>query len=73
MYQYQYPDYMYHHGVKGMKWGVRRANKKRSKDKAFIQDRVKLAKAYLDNSERAVKNIKKSKKNTVTKNFIIEI
>ena len=18
---YQYPDYMYHHGVKGMKWG----------------------------------------------------
>ena len=24
MYQYQYPDYMYHHGVKGMKWGVRR-------------------------------------------------
>ena len=21
---YQYPDYMYHHGIKGMKWGVRR-------------------------------------------------
>ena len=21
---YQYPDYMYHHGVKGMKWGVRK-------------------------------------------------
>ena len=59
---YQYPDYMYHHGIKGMKWGVRRANKKRAKDKAFVQDRVKLAKAYLDNSERAVKNIKKSKK-----------
>ncbi len=25
---YQYPDYMYRYGVKGMKWGVRRkANK----------------------------------------------
>ena len=21
---YRYPDYMYHHGVKGMKWGVRK-------------------------------------------------
>ena len=24
MTMYQYPDYMYHHGVKGMKWGVRK-------------------------------------------------
>lgn len=21
---YQYPDYMYHYGIKGMRWGVRR-------------------------------------------------
>ncbi len=28
---YQYPDYMYHHGVKGMKWGVRRAERKQAR------------------------------------------
>ena len=28
---YQYPDYMYHHGIKGMKWGRRRYRNKDSK------------------------------------------
>ena len=28
---YQYPDYMYHYGVKGMKWGVRRKSNKLTK------------------------------------------
>ena len=74
MTMYQYPDYLYHFGVKGMKWGVRRAEKKRARDKTSIQNKVKFAKSYLDNSEREVEYIKsKKKKNTKTLNFIIKI
>ena len=32
---YQYPDYMYHYGVKGMKWGVRKRRK--IKEKASVK------------------------------------
>ena len=34
---YQYPDYMYHYGVKGMKWGVRK--RVQSKVSSFGQNR----------------------------------
>ena len=34
---YQYHDYMYHHGVKGMRWGVRRARKKQARMEAKQQ------------------------------------
>lgn len=29
---YRYPDYMYHYGVKGMKWGMRKKYTFNSKD-----------------------------------------
>ena len=39
---YQYPDYLMHYGVKGMKWGVRRAKKKAErldrKDERYVKN-----------------------------------
>ena len=41
---YQYPDYMYHYGVKGMKWGTRRY-----KYKGFNKQDRKKYKSYKKN------------------------
>lgn len=41
---YQYPNYLMHHGVKGMKWGVRRA--KRSISSANRRRTSKYSKDY---------------------------
>lgn len=41
---YQYPDYLMHYGVPGMKWGVRRAKKNTArldrKDERYIKKHV---------------------------------
>ena len=53
---YQYPDYMYHHGVKGMKWGVRRIKEQRSAKKQAKKDyKSKRVKAYASHVSRTGK------------------
>lgn len=47
MWQYRYTDELYHHGVKGMRWGIRRARRqsgtehedyKKAHDKKSVKD-----------------------------------
>ena len=70
---YQYPDYMYHYGVKGMKWGVRKSRVKSSKskkrgisDRSIRKDRLKASKSRrkLSDSEldARIKRLEKEKK-----------
>lgn len=42
---YQYPDYLMHYGIPGMKWGVRRAKRKIKKAKR-LQGRANDERAY---------------------------
>ena len=47
---YQYPDYLMHHGIPGMKWGVR---KQRTYDTSTAYGRMKTAKQQYKSDKKA--------------------
>ena len=62
---YSYPDYLMHYGVKGMKWGVRRAEKKRSKWVSKANDKIKISKSNAKHNS----NLSKKYKNMSDKDY----
>lgn len=69
---YEYTDYLYHYGVKGMKWGIRRTAEQlghkikeageRRKQKRQERNEKKIAKAQAKQSKRQAKQDKKNAK-----------
>ena len=60
MWQYNYTNELYHYGVKGMRWGVRRARRENKKiDKSF--------KAWKENSEKKANAIDLGKKANIAR------
>lgn len=53
---YQYPNYMYHYGVKGMKWGVRKSRVKSSTSKK--RGKSTYSSDYLETAELRKKSYK---------------
>ena len=55
MWTYNYTNELYHHGVKGMKWGVRKQNKiskNRNKAKQEFDSHLKKNNGYIKNTKR---------------------
>lgn len=64
---YQYPNYMYHYGIKGMKWGVRKKYEKHPREFKYNKEyseknTIEKKKKELTPEEKRARNIKYAKR-----------
>lgn len=67
LWQYNYSSELYHYGVKGMKWGVRRYQ---NEDGTLTEaGRKRIGKQYKKQSDKVVKRLKKNYNNMYVKSY----
>lgn len=67
MQQYNYYNELYHYGVKGMKWGVRRA-KKTGQNLGYFKKK-RLSKAYKKEAEKMTEDLSKNQSTRYVKAY----
>ena len=60
---YQYPDYLMHHGIKGMRWGHRKKYDPHPRHNKYNKEKLSYSPKKLSESE-----LEEQKKNNVVRN-----
>lgn len=66
MWQYKHTDELYHHGVKGMKWGVRRTMRAKSVYAHQAQKQIDINKRVADVAEKYIQSGRNSHNRQLT-------